>query len=451
MKRAGDRLIEWLYELRGPSLKWDIDTAAAFRGVLGHPDRAFTSVHLAGTNGKGSVAAMIHAIALDAGLSAGLFTSPHLVRPEERIRVGRDDIPPERFRELIAELRDVAGAALARGALPRHPSFFEMMTAAAWLAFSRAGLDLGIFEAGLGGRLDATNVMTPALAIITTIARDHLKTLGGTPEAIAREKAGIIKPGVPVLLGWVPEGIAATIREIAHQRGAPLHEAAREIAIRRAAGGQEIETPERRYRSVEPALAGAHQVRNAALALRAAEILRSRGLPLPPEAGPRGVANVRWPGRLERIPGAPPLLLDAAHNEEGAAALAGFLRERRDGRRRVLLFGLTEGRDAEAMFAPLARLFAAVVVARPSLRRGQSPLRVARALRGKADRIETAASVPAALGRARAIAGPEGEVVIAGSLYLVGEVRALLLGERTVWQPRAERVPDLAARRRPVA
>ncbi|RMG46062.1 MAG: bifunctional folylpolyglutamate synthase/dihydrofolate synthase [Acidobacteria bacterium] len=448
-----DPLIDWLYGLRGPSLKWDLDTAAAFREVLGYPDRGLAVVHVAGTNGKGSVAAMLHAIAIEAGLDAGLFSSPHLVRPEERIRVGRDEIDPATFRSLIGELREIAARALEERRLPRHPSFFEMMTAAAWLAFSRSRMRLGVFEAGLGGRLDATNVMTPMLAVITTISRDHVKTLGGSPAAIAKEKAGIVKPGVPVLLGFVSGEVREVVRRVARRRGAPLHEAAREIEIR-PAGGQawEIGTPEGVHRGIVPALPGEHQVRNAALAIRASEILRSRGLPLPAEAAARGVAAVRWPGRLERLGTGPSFLLDAAHNEEGAAALGTFLGRAAAPRpRRVLLFGLTEGRDAAAMFAPLEGLVDGVIVTRPPVKRAQPPWRVARSLSRRRVAVEAIPEVSHALVRARELAGPRGEVVVAGSLYLVGEVRALLTGESGPGQPRSERVPPIAASRRPVA
>ena len=243
------RAMEWLYGLRGPSLKWDIETALAFTKLLGHPERRFRSVHVAGTNGKGSVAAMIHAIGNASGLACGLFTSPHLVSPTERIRIGEDEIATGALEELIEELRSLAARGLERRELPRHPSFFEMMTAAALVSYSRAGVDLAVFEAGLGGRLDATNVLFPLASVITTVSLDHTKTLGDTLAKIAREKGGIVKPGVPLLVGWMDEEPKRTLLEIAHRRGAPRHVAQREIGVYDAGGGRfDVITPAGRYR-----------------------------------------------------------------------------------------------------------------------------------------------------------------------------------------------------------
>jgi len=435
----GDPLVAWLFSLRGSGIKWDLDTAEGFTRFLGNPQDRFRSVHVAGTNGKGSVAAMLHGIALAAGLRCGLNTSPHLVRPEERIRLGPDDISPDRFRATVARLREAAARALAQGAVPRHPSFFEMMTAAALVAFAEDRVDLAVVETGLGGRLDATNVLRPELAVITSIARDHTRTLGRTLREIAREKAGIVKPGVPFLVGPAPRRVEEVFRAVARERGARLHLTRDEVRLAfRRDGSFTVTTPRRRYPGLRVALAGRHQARNAALAVRAAELLAERGLPLDdPEAIRRGLAGVRWPGRLQRVPGDPPVILDAAHNLAGIRSLVAALRrEDRGGRApvpRVLLFAATGGRDGGRMVTLLAPLVREAVLTHPGVPQGNSPGELAaaveRRLRAAGLRLplsvvaDPAQALGAARARARALGG---QVLVAGSLYLVGTVLGLL-------------------------
>lgn len=447
-----DPLIEWLFELRGPSLKWDLDTARAFDACLGHPGRHFPIAHVGGTNGKGSVAAMIQAIARAAGLRTGLSTSPHLVCPTERIRVDDVPIPVDRLIATIAALRERADSASRAGSLPRYPSFFEMMTAAALVTFREHAVELGVLEVGLGGRLDATNVVTPAVTVVTTIALDHVKTLGGSLASIAKEKAGIIKPGVPVVIGPLPDVARDVMRAVARERGAPLHEMAAEVAVREHADGSiDIRTPKARYERIALALAGTHQRVNAALAVRAIELVRERvGLRLPDRAVTAGLGRVDWPGRLESIGARPRVLLDAAHNVEGAQALGAHLarEDERCGRpaQRVLVFGITEGRDAEALFAPMAPHVDCVIVVTPEIVKAQPAPDVARALASHTESVVSEASVLAALERAREAAGPDGEVLVAGSLYLVGDARRALLALEGSGHPRRESVPDTEPR-----
>ena len=449
---AQDPLVSWLFSLQGPALKWDMDTARSFCVWLGRPERGFPALHIAGTNGKGSVAALAESIARVSGLSTGLYTSPHLVRPEERIRLGAADISRDAFRSLIERLRRAAAAAVAAGAVPRHPSFFEMMTAAAFVAFAERRVELGVVETGLGGRLDATNVLDPRVSVITTIALDHVKTLGGTLEAIAREKAGIIKPEAPVLVGWVPPEAREVFEATAREREAPLHLAERELDVAaRDDGSFDVTTPLRAYRSLRCALAGPHQRRNAALAIRAAELLRERGTAIDLDAVADGLVATHWPGRLERLDGAllaadlPPVrscLLDGAHNMEGIGVLAAALADadRRAPVRRAMVFGLTEGRDAHKMIGPLAPHVARVVVARPGIVKAIDPAEVHAALVEAAPQLapELVPDPAEALRRAAELAGPDGELLVAGSLYLVGDARRVLLDLDGTGHPRRE-------------
>ncbi|GAB4222088.1 MAG: folylpolyglutamate synthase/dihydrofolate synthase family protein [Acidobacteriota bacterium] len=443
-------LIAWLFGLRGPDLKWELDTARAFAALLGHPERRFPAVHVAGTNGKGSVAAMVEAIARRAGLRTGLFTSPHLVCPTERIRIDGAPLALDEFLARIGSLRRRVAEGLHAGRLPRHPSFFEMMTGAALDAFAEHRVDLAVVEVGLGGRLDATNVVCPAVSAITTIGLDHRKTLGGTLQAIAAEKAGIVRPGVPVVLGAVPAPAVDVIERIARRRGAPVHSAPHEVTVETHADGRlALRTPEAAYGPLRPGLAGDHQAGNAAVAVRVAELLRARcGIVLTPETIEQGLAGVRWPGRLERLDGTrPEVLLDAAHNVDGIRSLArhlGTLPRPAAPGRRALVFGLTEGRDPLEMLEPLARLVGAVVAAPPATSRAIAPARIVAAARRLGLEAAEASGARAALESARRIAGPTGEIVVAGSLYLVGDARRELLGLSGAGHPRRETVPPLA-------
>ncbi len=447
-----DPLLDWLISLEGPKERWDFDTAATLDRRLGCPHRRYHSVHVAGTNGKGSVAALLHALCLASGVPAGLFTSPHLVRPEERIRLGEHDIAENSFRELIEALRALVRTELSAGELLRHPSFFEMLTAAALLAFAREELPIAIIETGLGGRLDATNVITPLLSIITTIGLDHQAVLGATPAAIAREKAGIIKPGVPVLAGWIEGEALDVLRDTAHRRGAPFHLAAQELELREHKSGRfDVVTPHSIHRELESGLTGPHQRRNAALALRAAELVRVRGVPLDESRWDDGLRSVRWRGRCESIEGAPRLLLDTAHNIPGVMALAAALEERDSslGRpsRRVLIFGISEGRDAAAMLPALAPYVDEVLLTSAGGPKAVDGADLSTSLRGIPH--ESPGALPATLERARALAGADGEILVTGSLFLVGDTLEAVSGRAAPLARPAERLPAQDATPRP--
>lgn len=438
-----DPLLAWLFSLQGPALKWEMDTIQRFLGALGDPQNRFPAIHVAGTNGKGSVAAMLHCSALAAGLVAGLNTSPHLVCPEERIRIGASDIGPADFRRRIADLRVQAAALTAQGRLPRHPSFFEMMTAIAFLSFAERPVDLAIVETGLGGRLDATNVLLPRLSIITTIGLDHVKTLGGTLKTIAAEKAGIIKPGRPVLAGWIPKTARLVLAERARAGASPVFWAQDEIKILRRAGRIEIRTPQASYRDLDLALTGPHQQRNAALAIRAAEIVSTEGIEIPPHAVRRGLAEVRWPGRLESIGASPRFLLDGAHNPEGARALARALALRdQNGAplRRVLVFGVSEGRQGHTLLQPFQDRVQHVLVTRAGIAKAVDPQLVAEDIRHSLPGlpVDLVEDVDQALIEGARLAGTDGEVLVTGSLYLVGDARRVLLGLRGAGHPLRE-------------
>jgi dihydrofolate synthase/folylpolyglutamate synthase len=360
----------------------------------GYPERAYDCVHVAGTNGKGSVCAMVESVARAAGKRTGMYTSPHLVKLAERIQVNGAPIGDD-------ALEDVLGRALAIGP---DLSFFETVTLAAFLAFRDAKVDLAVVEVGIGGRLDATNVIPPPrVAAITRIALDHMDKLGETLVEIAREKAAIAKPGVTVVLGEVAPGVRVAIDEVVRGRSARTIDVADLGPL--LAGSA-------------PPLAGAHQVGNRDVAVGVCRVLGfdDGGIA-------RGIAATRWPGRLERIEreeGA--YLLDGAHNPDGARALAQHLASL-GAVPLALVFGALADKAWPEMLDLLAPITTQRVYAEPRGRAPTPPAQLAERHAGSVD-----ARVTDALQRARALVGPRGVVVVCGSLYLVGEARAALLG-----------------------
>lgn len=362
--------------------------------AMGHPERKFEAIHVAGTNGKGSVCAMLEASARAAGKRTGMYTSPHLCRFAERIQIDGAPITDDALADLLSRVL-VAAPEL---------SFFETATLAAFVAFAEAKVDLAIVEVGIGGRLDATNVIPPPrAAAITRIAFDHMDRLGNTLVEIAREKAGIAKVGVPIVVGSVAPEVRAAIADVASAHGAHVVDGTLE---------------EHAFDASQLPLAGAHQRGNALVAYHTAKAAH-----LDVAAIARGIETARWPGRMETVRAADGLyLLDGAHNPDGATALAAHLRTLAQSPL-VLLFGALADKAWPAMLDILAPLTPHRVYVPPQGRAATPPEEIAQRHAGI-----VATTAPEALARARALAGPSGLVVICGSIYLVGEMRGLLLG-----------------------
>lgn len=399
-------LLTFGQELRG--VKFDLASISRLLDELGRPERAWKAVHVAGTNGKGSVAAMLEAVLRAAGQRTGLYTSPHLVRVNERIRVAGAAIGDAEFAGVCSEIRGATERLLASQALSGHPSFFESLTAIAFQHFRRARCELCVLETGMGGRLDATNVVTPLVSVITRVDFDHEAFLGNTLEKIAFEKAGVIKPGVPVVTIAQRAEAAAVIEREARARGARLV-----VAAPAEAEGYRL------------ALRGRHQLENAAAVLAAVRELRGQGLAIPETAVEWGLERVEWPGRLELVPGRPDLLLDGAHNPAGAAVLREYLGEFA-GRRVVLLFGAMRDKAVGEIADLLFPAAAAVVLTRPHQRRAATPEVMAGLAAHLNAHVSLCSDSREALAVARELAGPDGLVVVTGSLYLVGEIKQAL-------------------------
>jgi dihydrofolate synthase/folylpolyglutamate synthase len=405
--------LRYLFSLEQFGIKFGLDNVRAIVDRLGHPERAFRSVHIAGTNGKGSVTAMVDAALRAAGHRSARYTSPHLVDLAERFVVDGRPAARDALVAAVAHVREAVDALRAEGTLDVQPTFFEVTTAVAFELFRRAGVEIAVLEVGLGGRLDATNVVAPpelAATAITSIAFDHQLYLGSTLGAIAAEKAGIIKPGVPVVTGPLDPEAAAVVERIARERGAELVRASPSDVAGRAIG-----------------LRGAHQAANAAVAVRLLETLDARGIPVSTDAIGAGLANPGWPGRLDvrRLADGREALLDAAHNPAGAAALASYLHGA--GAPRPLVFAVMRDKDAAGMFAALLPAVSHLVVTRASNSRAADPHDLSREARAMAPDLPIA--VEPAIGAALAAAWRHAPaIVVAGSIFLIGDVMKLIDG-----------------------
>lgn len=423
--------IDWLYGLQHFGIKLGLDNIRGLLDALDHPERAYPSVLIAGTNGKGSVAAMLHAMLGAAGLKGGLFTSPHLVRPNERIRIGTREIEGAELGRQLIRIRETIEVALEQGILETHPSFFEVITATALQSFADHGVRAAALEVGLGGRLDATNAVDGDLSVVVSIDLDHTKTLGPTLDRIAGEKGGIVKPGKPLVSGVVRQQAVSVLQRICREREATMIDA--NVAARFVAeeddGSLTLETDRNRYERLRLALPGRHQIHNARVALAAFERFAARvGVDPDPDAVREGFATVRWPGRLQWVrddADGTDLLLDGAHNPAGTSTLANFLAtvERPAP---VAVFGVMHGKLIAEMIEPLAPQLHGVVITRPSVQRAADPEEVAAVVRRYVDLVEVAPEPPAAFSRAKELAGPERYLLVTGSLYLIGEILGLL-------------------------
>jgi dihydrofolate synthase/folylpolyglutamate synthase len=408
-------------------IKFGLETSRALADELGHPETAFPTLLVAGTNGKGSVVAYVDAALRASGLRVGRYTSPHLVRVNERIVVAGREISEAGLGRAILRVKQAAERLLERGLLAAHPTYFETLTLAAFDHFRRATVDVAVLEVGLGGRLDATNIAEPLVSAIVSIDRDHERYLGTTLASIAREKAGVLRPGRPAVLGPMPVEARAAIAAEARRVGARLEDVSEDVQILDAAGALTITTPQARYVGVRPLL-GVHQRANAAVAIRILEAARAMGIAVRPGAVAGAFAATRWPGRLQWLPGDPPVLLDGAHNPAGARALAAYLEGQRPF---VLLFGVMGDKAVSGMAQALFPLAEAIVLTRPPIERAASPEAIAQAAGRVARGAEREPRLAGALRRAKALARERSAtLVVAGSLYLVGAVLRLRIKSR---------------------
>jgi len=426
---------------QAPAHKFDLKHVRVLLTALGDPERRFPSVLIAGTNGKGSTAATLASILQTSGVRTGLYTSPHLVRINERVRICGHAMSDDEFALLHDVVDRTAERLVEEGELPWHPSFFEMLTAIAFEHFARSRIEMAVLEVGMGGRLDATNVVEPCVSVLTDISLDHQRFLGNTLAEIAREKAGIIRPGgVVVTLPQTPQAnevIGNTILGLgakavsATQYVPPVSPGSAEYVLR----GTETKPLQRyplqvidREILVETVLLGRHQLRNVALAVAAAVELSQQGYPVTAQSIERGIRAARWPGRFQihRPAGpTPTYIFDVAHNPAGAWALRSTLSAFCEVRLFVV-FGVLRDKAIGEMTEILFPLAERVVVTHADNPRSATPEEIRRAAARASAEISEAPDVASALGCAAELAGPEDVIVVTGSIYLVGEAMRIL-------------------------
>jgi len=406
--------LERLFALEQFGIKLGLENIRAILAALGHPEQSWRSIHIAGTNGKGSVAAMVERGLRAAGLRTGRYTSPHLDRIEERVAIDGKPVDRAAFESVTAHVLEVVDRPRDES-LPVSPTFFEVSTAVAFEIFRREKVDVAVVEVGLGGRFDATNVLTPVITAITSIALDHERHLGHTLSEIAFEKAGIAKPGVPLVIGRLPGEAAARVAKVAAEAGAPIVDA-------------HATTTDRKYPPLTLALAGRHQLENAAVAVAILERWSMTVTHVPTEAIVAGLTQCEWPARLEwlRVPPANgELLIDAAHNPAGATALASYLKDT-GSKKLPIVFGAMADKDVNGMIAalaPVAAAFVATTVPHPrALPADQIVAEVRRQAPGVP--VEAVSAPDAAVARALE---QSRRAVVAGSIYLIGPLRARLV------------------------
>ena len=411
------------------SAKFNLENISVLAQRLGHPENQYPSVHIAGTNGKGSTAAFLEAMLREAGYRTGLYTSPHLERINERIRMDGEPIPDQAFADVFSRLHALIEKLLAEGALRAHPTFFECLTAMAFLYFAELGVDFAVFETGLGGRLDSTNIVTPQVSVITRIDFDHENFLGHSLREIAAEKAGIIKPTVAVVIAEQGAEVREVLASRARELQSPLVEPALAYTV------EFLQMEDGRVRAavkehgadkslnIAPQLAGRFQLQNALNAVAAAHVLKSQGYRLADGVIELGIATAVWPGRIERVRSQPDIYLDGAHNPSSARELDAFLAENFAGRRIIMIFGALRDKAVDEIAGILFPRAAHTIFTAPSTSRAISAAQLAEIAGHYATSSEIIPDAGQALDVALAMARPDDAIFITGSLYLVGQLR----------------------------
>ena len=418
--QAYDQCLKTMYGLRRFGIKLGLDVITQILEALGEPQKAYRTIHIAGTNGKGSVASMLAGILQGAGFSVGLYTSPHLIQFNERIRIdGRPVTDPE-IVEAYRAIRNVQEG-------EREPTFFEFTTAMALHLFRQHRVDWAVVEAGMGGRLDATNLLTPELSVITNISLEHKNYLGDTIAAITYEKAGIIKHATPVVTGVQQPSAITVVTDKAAELKAPLFRMGRDFHCRRLPSGAFHYTGlDHQWGNLTTNLLGCHQVDNAGLALAAVEVLMRKDVALEESHLRQALENVTWPGRLETVCHEPLIILDGAHNLVAARNLSRYLEETYPEREIIMVVGILDDKPAEEMLSALLAVCHRAIITSPTIDRAIPSDTLAIAARQFVDDVDEVPTVDRAVARALQIVRSDQIICIAGSLYVVGEAMQTL-------------------------
>lgn len=418
--------LEYLYSLDKFGMIFGLTQVKRILEAIGNPQREIQAIHIGGTNGKGSTAAMVTSILEKEGYRVGLYTSPHLIRFTERIRINGKEIEEEEVAEIVLWMRERIEAAKIEPPF----TFFDFTTAMALHYFSQKMVDLAVLEVGLGGRLDSTNVIDPLLSIITNIGRDHEDVLGKGIMRIAREKAGIIKGSRPFITAATQPAVLRLFSRICREKEAPFYQVGKEFCY--------IPTGERNFyykglrrklQGIHLNLYGPHQIINATTALGAMEVLEDLGFTVSTKAMIEGLRDVNWPGRLEILSSSPRVIADGAHNPAGAHVLRESLEKEFRYRRLILLIGIMKDKDFKAMLHTLAPMADHLILSRPNTPRAASPSSLKKSLGRNGNRVEVIEDLGEAIERGISMAGKEDLVCITGSLYTVGEAKAYFLSK----------------------
>ncbi len=418
MKRYSS-IMEYLSGLESAGIIFGLDNIRSILNAIGNPHEGLRFIHITGTNGKGSVAAMLSSILKDAGYKVGKYTSPHLIRFNERIVVNDKEISNSE----VWEIGDYIKGHIEGQGIDKRFSYFDFTTAMAFEYFYRKKVDIAVIEVGLGGRLDSTNVITPVLSIITNVEKDHVDYLGSSLEEIAKEKAGIIKKGIPVITG--AQGIALNvIKKKAMELATPLFRKDYEFSFKKTKE-QTLDfsyMDNKVYEDVFVNLKGDHQLFNASLAVCATLILKEKGLNIHRDAVYSGLARTEWPGRLEIIKGRPEIILDGAHNLHAVKALVTFMKDHYKNRKTILIFGIMADKDYESILKEIIPIANEVIFTKANTKRALSPYELA----NFADTCYITENVLDALKKSKNIVKDDDVILITGSLYIVGEAKKLI-------------------------
>ncbi len=415
--------VKSLYGLQKFGIKFGLSKTENLLQAFGNPHVGQRYIHLAGTNGKGSTAAFMASVLREAGLRVGLYTSPHLVRFTERFLINGKEMTEQEAHGLIQEMKSIFSA-------EEPPTCFEATTAMALVYFARENTDIAIMEVGMGGRLDATNIIHPMVSGITNISMEHREYLGNTLVEVAREKAGIIKEGVELVTAATQPEVLGLFETTARKKGAPFYRVGKEIRYRSSAGGLSFYGRKWRMEKLRLGLTGKFQARNSALALGMLEVLHDKGIQIPETAIRDGMLKVTWPGRMQIVGRNPTIMLDGAHNPGAAKALADSIGEESGYRRIILVVGIMGDKEIVKVLRPTVSLADYVFYTQPAYWRAAAPevLMQKAAFLGKPG--ETVPELSAAIAKAKEMAGPEDLILITGSLFTVGEALAHFQGTK---------------------
>lgn len=423
-KNDYQRSLDYLYSLEKFGMIFGLTKIEAILRAVGNPHRELQAIHIGGTNGKGSTAAMVASILRKEGYRVGLYTSPHLIRFTERIKVNGKEIEKEEIVELTEWLRK----RIEEAGVPSPFTFFDFTTAMAFLYFKQKMVDLTVLEVGLGGRLDSTNVIDPLLSIITNIGKDHEDVLGKGIMRIAREKAGIIKRKRPLITAATQPQVLRHFAKVCQEKASPFFRVGKEFRYHlEGEEGFSYEGIHRKLWGLSLNLRGGHQVVNAVTALGAMEVLDDLGYRISNEAMSGGLKEVEWPGRLEMVSSSPKVLLDGAHNPDGALTLKESLQRDFQYRNLILLIGIMKDKDIPSILHALSPLADHIILTRPSTARAASPALLKKALGRNGTKAEVVEDFKMAIEKGLSFTGAEDLLCITGSLYTVGEARSYFL------------------------